>query len=387
MMGFHLKWVLVGVGALLFAVAGINYFHRVEPGGSKSPVAQEKEQAGRAGNAAKVQTMKPVRRDIASTLTVPGNVSPWFQTTLYAKVPGYLRAVNVDKGDVIRKGQLLAVIVAPEIEDQFRQAEADYRIKELTYERYLSVWRENHDIIAKQDVDLAEAAARAAKSLRDSRKTMMDYRKVTAPFDGVITARFADPGALIQAATGSASQAMPVFTIMKLDPVRVYVNVPQEVSIKAKEHIPAVVTVQELGGRAFKGSVTRSAKALDPTSRTLLLEIDLPNPKDLIHPGMFVGVTLSLETHQNALAVPPSAIVPGNSYEGKGPSLYTIVEGKAHRVGVTTGLDDGIWIEILDGLTGQEDVVVVGKGALQEGSPVEASPYSLPEGKPASQKL
>ena len=204
-----------------------------------------------------VQTLPVQRRDLARTLTLPGNVSPWLQATLYAKVPGYLKSMNADKGDVVKKGQLLAVLDAPEIEQQFQQADADYQIKQVTFERLRNVWRENPDVIAKQDVDLAEAAAKATKHLRDSRRSMLEYTKVFAPFDGTVTARFADPGAFIPAATGSATQSIPFFTVMDLDTIRIYVSVPQEAALWANQGVPAILTARELPGQDSRFQLNR----------------------------------------------------------------------------------------------------------------------------------
>ncbi|WP_447602649.1 efflux RND transporter periplasmic adaptor subunit [Nitrospira sp. Nam80] len=316
---------------------------------------------------------------------MPANISPWYQATLYGKVSGYLKWIGFDKGDIVKKGELLAVIDAPEIADQFHQAQADYDIKRVTYERYLSVWEENHDIIAKQDVDVAKAAALSAKHLRDSRKTLLDYTKVYAPFNGTITARFADPGALIQAATGSVTQAAPLFTIMDMETVRVYVNVPQEAAFLAKPDIPATLTVRELPDHRFEGVISRTTEALDPSTRTLLVEIDLPNKERVLQPGMFADVTLRLQHHPNALVIAPAAIVPEQGTQAK--SVFIVAHDRIKSVPIKTGIDDGVWVEILNGLTGNEDVVVVGKGGLNEGELVKASPYNLPAGKPARQKL
>lgn len=337
-----------------------------------------------AGSIHQVQVLKPQRRDISQTLTLPANISPWFQATLYGKVSGYVKWIGVDKGDVVKQGQLLAVMDAPEIEDQYKQAEADYAIKKVTYERYLNVWQDNHDIIAKQDVDVARAAAESAKHLRDSRRTLLEYTKVYAPFAGVITARFADPGALIQAATGSATQAVPLFTIMDMDTVRVYVNVPQESAHWAKPDVPATLVLRE-SGEEFQASITRTTEALDPATRTLLTEIDIPNNDRRLQPGMFVNASLHLRKHPNALAIPPAALA--TSGNGRDKSVFVIVNGKVKVAPVKTGIDDGVWVEILEGLTGEEDVVVVGKGGLREGQEVRAAPYNLPVGKPARQKL
>ncbi len=331
-----------------------------------------------------VQVLKAQRRDISQTLTLPANISPWYQATLYGKVSGYVKWIGVDKGDVVKQGQLLAIMDAPEIEDQYKQAEADYAIKKVTYERYLSVWEDNHDIIAKQDVDVAKAAAESAKHLRDSRKTLLEYTKVYAPFAGVITARFADPGALIQAATGSATQAVPLFTIMDMDMVRVYVNVPQESAQWVKPEVPVTLVLRE-SGEEIQASITRTTEALDPATRTLLAEIDIPNKDRRLQPGMFVNASLHLQKHPNALAIPPAALTPSGN--GREKSVFVVANGKVKLVPVKTGIDDGVWVEILQGLTGEEDVVVVGKGGLRDGQEVRAAPYNLPAGKPARQKL
>lgn len=330
-----------------------------------------------------VQTLPVQRRDLARTLTLPGNVSPWLQATLYAKVPGYLKSMNADKGDVVKKGQLLAVLDAPEVEQLFQQADADYQIKQVTFERLRNVWRENPDVIAKQDVDMAEAAAKASKHMRDSRRSMLEYTKVFAPFDGTVTARFADPGAFIPAATGSATQSIPFYTVMDLDIVRVYVSVPQEAALWANQGVPAILTARELPGQEIRGAITRTTNALDPSTRTLLVEIDLPNPNHRLRPGMFVTATLMLEEHPQALALPPAALVSGNT----GTSVFVVEGGTAKLVPVKTGLDDGTWVEVTEGLQQNMEVVVVGKTGLTDGQAVRASPYSLPTGKPANQKM
>ncbi|MGH7251499.1 MAG: efflux RND transporter periplasmic adaptor subunit [Nitrospiraceae bacterium] len=377
--------ILWGVGGiLLFGLAFIvlqeQHLTVAKPGAS----GQAGEAADSATGVVPVQVMKPQRRDIAATITLPANISPWYQATLYAKVPGYLTWMGFDKGDSVKKGELLAVIDAPEVEQQYRQAEADYAIKRITYERLHNVWKENPDVIAKQDVDVAEAAAEASKHLMDNRRAMLGYTKVYAPFSGVITARFADPGALIQSAATSATQAVPLYTIMDLDTVRVYVSVPQELALLAKPGVPTVLTFKELRGKEFKGSITRTTEALDPATRTLLVEIDMPNKERDLHPGMYVSATLYLREHPNALVVPPAAIETGGSNGGK--SVFLVEQGKARQVPIETDIDDGVWVEVVEGLTGNEDIVVVGKASLTDGQAVKASTYNLPEGKPSSQK-
>jgi RND family efflux transporter MFP subunit len=380
----RLKAILIAAAGLFLLVAAVVFFQGQHETGSVPEAVRATAPPGAPPTTHLVQVAKPQRRDIARTLTLPANISPWYRTTLYAKVSGYLKWIGFDKGDQVKKGQLLAVIDAPEVQDDYEQAEADYAIKKLTYERLLSVWKEKPDVIAKQDVDVAEAAAEGAKQLTERRRTFLEYTKVTAPFSGVITARFADPGALIQAATGSVTQATPLFTLMDMDPVRIYVSVPQESAMLAKPGVPTVLSVKELPDQEFKGSITRTTEALDPATRTLLVEIDVPNRDHRLQPGMFINATLYLERHQNALTIPPAAIESGKSINGK--SVFVVEGGKARRAPIKTSIDDGSWVEVVEGLTGNEDIVVVGKGNLQDGQAVTASAYDLPAGQPARQK-
>ena len=331
-----------------------------------------------------VQVTKATRQRLVYTVTLPANISPLYQTTLYAKVSGYLKWIGPDKGDHVKKDQVVAIIDAPEVEEQYQQAVADYKIKKLTFERLDKVWKESPDVIAKQDVDVAEAAYHGAKNLMQQRAAFRDYTKVHAPYDGIITARFADPGALIQVATTSATNAIPLFTIMDLETVRIYANVPQDDSPWIKPgHTHVTVTIKELPDRPFPGTITRSTLALDPSTRSLLVEVDLPNLDHTLRPGTYAEMAIDLREIPEALVLPPQAVISGP----KGKSVFVISQGKAKSVPVQTGITNGKWMEIVNGLDGSEDVVVVGKRKLLDGSPVQASPFKLPEAKPSQQKF
>jgi membrane fusion protein (multidrug efflux system) len=330
-----------------------------------------------------VQVVKPIRRDVAYSISLPANVAPLYQTTLYAKVSGYLKWIGPDKGDRVKKDQVLAIIDAPEVQEQYQQAVADYKIKKITYERLANVWKQTPDVIAKQDVDMAEAAFEGARHLMEQHMALRDYTKVRAPYSGTITARFVDPGALIQVAMTSSAGAIPLFTIMDLETVRVYANVPQEDTPWAKLGTPAVLTVKELPGRPFRGSVTRTTYALDPSTRSLLIEVDLPNPDQALQPGTFGELTLELRKSPNALVIPAGALIT----QGNNKVVFIADQGKAAQRKIQTGVSDGRWLEVVQGLTGTEDVVVVGKTQLSDGTAVRASPYNLPEGTPSVQKF
>ncbi|MBS0170054.1 MAG: efflux RND transporter periplasmic adaptor subunit [Nitrospira sp.] len=384
------RWL---AAAVLVALLGLGYWYWQDEAAPVQPALSEAQHAEQASAPAHpepdaapvdVQVLKPVRRDLVYAIKLPANVSPLYQTTLYAKVSGYLKWIGPDKGDAVKKNEVVAVIDAPEVEEQYQQAVSDYKIKKLTYERLAKVWKESPDVIAKQDVDVAEAAYQGAKHLMEQRVVMRDYTKVRAPYDGIVTARFADPGALIQIATSSATSAIPLFTIMDLNTVRIYANVPQDDSpwvIPGKT--AATVKVTELPGRSFTGRVTRSTLALDPSTRSLLVEVDLPNPDHALRPGTFAEVSLGLREIPQALVVPPQAVIS----TPKGKSVFIVEDGKAKSVAVQTGITDGQWMEITSGLGGDEDVVAVGKRRLLDGSPVQPSPFHLPEAKPSQQKF
>ena len=377
---------LIGAGIVLLQHSeGVPVGSEAEPNAappsSADPSPASELQSG--AHVIDVQVVKPTRRDVTYSITLPANVSPLYQTTLYAKVSGYLKSIGPDKGDRVKKNDILAVIDAPEVEEQYQQAVADYQIKKITYNRLSNVWKETPDVIAKQDVDMAQAALEGARHLMEQRVALRDYTKVRAPYDGTITARFADPGALIQVATSSSSGAIPLFTIMNLETVRVYANVPQEDTPWAKTGVPAALTVKELPGQIFTGTVTRTTRALDPSTRSLLIEVDLPNSDHALHPGTFGELTLQLRTSPDALVVPAGALIA----QGNSTVVFIVDQGRAIQRMIKTGLSDGRWVEVLDGLNGMEDVVVVGKSKLVEGASVRPSPYNLPEGEPSVQKF
>jgi membrane fusion protein (multidrug efflux system) len=327
--------------------------------------------------------LKPERRDLMYSVRLPATLSPIAQVTIYAKVSGYLKSIYVDKGDTVRAGQLLAVIDNPELGQKFQQAKSEYAIKKLTYDRLANVRKENADVIAQQDVDVSEGAYLRAKHALEELQSTLAYTNVRAPFGGVITARFADAGALVQAATSSATQALPLLTLMNMSTIRVYANVSQNDAALVKPGIPSFVSIAQLPGRRFEGTVTRTTGALDPTTRTMLVEMHLPNKEGMLQPGMFAEAVLQLKRHPNALALPPAALV----LDSMGTAVFVVEGDKVKKVPIRTGIDDGVWVEVTEGLTGGENVVVVGKSRLTDGTAVAAAPYNIPPGKSASQQF
>ncbi len=298
-------------------------------------------------------------------IDLPATVHGYVETPIYAKVAGYLKAINVDKGDRFHAGDLLAVIDAPELDKQVADMEADYQIKVITDRRDQAVVKTG--ALSKEEADVAHAEAMKAKATLGQYRALQAYEKITAPVDGLVTARYVDPGALIpQASTGNGA---PIVGIATLQPVRVYADVPQNLTPFIKDDTPAYVTVFEYPKRHFEGKVSRHPDALAASTRTMLVEVDMPNPDEALLPGMYA--TLHLEVPELDVArVPDDALVfrAGKVY------VPTVRNGHLHLAEVTLGADNGREVEIASGISDQ-DVVALNLGqAVQEGDAVQPVP-------------
>ncbi len=325
-----------------------------------------------------VMVIRPQRGDIIRSITLPGDLVGLYQSTLYAKVTGYLKSISVDKGDWVKEGQVLADIEVPELEQRLARAKADMEVQHLTYQRLEQVWKSDPRLVARQDVDIAQGKYFEAKAQTDELEAMVSYTKIIAPFDGVITGRFVDPGALIKAGgeqttsapdQGSAHPSggsSPVLSLALIDTMRTYVYVPQDGVESIRRGMPARLTLQDLPGRSFEGSVTRYSNSLDLGTRTMLTEIDLKNPAHELYPGMYANVTLELERHRDVLKLPESAI--GASPDGK----YVMIaqDGKLRKQDVTVGMNTGKSAEIVHGLSGRETVVATLDPSIVPDEPV-----------------
>ncbi|MGD1028565.1 efflux RND transporter periplasmic adaptor subunit [Candidatus Binatus soli] len=312
-----------------------------------------------------VVVIRPQRGDMIRSITLPGDLVGLYQSTLYAKVTGYLKSISVDKGDWVKNGQVLAEIEVPELQQRLARARADLEVQHLTYQRLEQVWKSDPRLVARQDVDIAHGKYFEAKAQMDELEAMVSYTKIVAPFDGVITGRFVDPGALIKAGGEQTTSApdqgsahpnggtSPVLSLALIDTMRTYVYVPEDGVGSIRRGTPAKLTLRDLPGRSFEGSVARYSNSLDLGTRTMLTEIDLKNPRHELYPGMYANVTLELERHRDALKLPEAAI--GDSPGGK----YVMIaqDGKLRRQDVTVGINTGNSVEIVHGLGGGETVV------------------------------
>lgn len=318
--------------------------------------------------AVKTTHLKP--GPITRSVTLPGEIKPYQQATLFAKVAGYLKAINVDKGDQVKEGMLLAEIEVPELIAERARYHAEVEVADIDFKRLSESQKKAPDLVVPQTVDDARGKLDVAKANLDRTETLLNYSKIVAPFSGVITRRFVDPGAFIPAATsGSTPQSAALVTLTDFNRIRLQVAVPEvEASFVAADE-PVTFTVEGLPGKNFGGKVTRYSYALDEASKTMLAEIELENPKLELRPGMYATVKIGLEHKEDAPLLPVEALVT----EKAGNSVFVVNEGKARKTRVQTGFNDGTQVEILKGVNPDQQVILGGKQAPNDGQPVTIS--------------
>ena len=311
-------------------------------------------------------------------ISLPGAIQPFAEAPIYARTSGYLKRRLVEMGARVKTGQLLAEIDAPELEQQLAQArsdlataEANARLAQITADRYRDLVKT--DSVSQQDADNASGALDARKAAVESARHNVQrleqlhaFTRICAPFDGVITARNTDVGALIDPGASGGS-ARELFHIASTDTLRVFVNVPQVYSRVARPGIPAELTLTEFPGRRFAGTLARTAEAIDPASRTLLVEVDVANPKGELLPGAFAEVHFKLPTPATTMVVPVNALM----FRSEGLRVAVVRgDNRVAMVAVTLGRDFGTEAEILSGLTGDERVVNNPPDSLIDGQTV-----------------
>ncbi len=315
--------------------------------------------------------------------TLPGNVTAFTDSPIYARTSGYLTRWYYDIGAHVTKGALLAEIATPELDQQLRQAEADLATAQATASNAKTQADRYSDLVktqavSQQDTDTfvnqaasTAAAVRSAQANAQRLRELQSFEKVYAPFDGVVTARNVDTGQLVQ--EGSSSE---LFHMQALQTLRVYTNVPQLYTPAAKVGSKFAITFPEFPGKTFQGTLVRTARAIDPTSRTLLVELDIDNRAAEVLPGSLAQVHFNTPVVNQTYVVPVSALI----FRREGLRLATLVEGnKAHLVPVTIGQDDGATAQILTGISANDKVIQDPPDSLIEGEVV--SPQNSGSGK------
>jgi RND family efflux transporter MFP subunit len=346
-----------------------------------------------------VSTVSPQRAPDVVELPLPGSMQAILETGIWARTNGYLQARYVDIGDRVNKGQLLAEIDTPEVDQQLMQAiatmaqdkanvvklEADLGLARTTLQRYVAA---GAGTVSKQQIDertsgvtTAEKAVDAARATVNADDAnvhrlleLQSFQKVYAPFDGIITVRNVDPGSLITA--GSTTGTTMLFSLAQVDVLRIFVFVPQSNAPDIKVGESAKVSVRELPGRSFTGKVTRTAGAIDPASRTLLTEVDVPNPEGVLLSGSYATVRFRIQRPDPPLVIPQSALL----IDANGVRVALVdPDGSLHYRPVHIGRDSGNTVEVLSGLA-PTDVLATGLSPnVADGSRVTvAKPASKP---------
>ena len=317
-----------------------------------------------------VKLVAAKKGDATRSILLPANVLPYQQATLYAKVAGYVKTVNVDKGDSVQAGVLLADIEVPELIADRAKYKAELDVADLDYKRTSDAQKKAPDLVVPLTVDTAKSKYDIAKANLERTETLLGFAKITAPFSGVITRRYVDPGAFIPAATsGSTAQSAALFTVMDFGKVRVQAAVPELEVPFIKAGLPVKVMVEELPSAKIDGTLTRFSHALDDATRTMLAEIELPNPEGALRPGMYANVRITVERKSDALILPTDAVL----FERGRTSVFTMADNKARRTTVKTGFNDNGSVEMLDGVKLGDSVIVIGKQVIADGQPVKVS--------------
>jgi len=355
-----------------------------------------------------VSVAKITRGDLSQTLTLAAEFRPFQEIEVHAKVAGYVKSINVDVGDRVTAGQLLAVLEIPELQDdmttaqagvkrsqeEVNRAEADlartesaHEVAHLSSTRLAAVMKQRPNLVAQQDIDeaqgrdrVAEAQVATAKAAvaaaqeqlavaranENKTKTLFAYARITAPFAGVVTHRYADTGAMIEAGTSSQSQAMPVVRLSQNNLLRLTIQVPESAVSRIHLGAPVDVTVQALG-RTFQGKVARFSERLNLDTRTMETEVDVPNPKLELVPGMYAYASITTDEARDVVVAPVQAI---DREDEKATVMIVGADGRLESRVVTTGLESPDRVEVRNGVQPGDLVVIGSRAQLKAGNTV-----------------
>ena len=325
-----------------------------------------------------VSVVAPQHAAPSQEIVLPGNVQPYVTAPIFSRTNGYLQAWYFDIGAHVKKGQLLAVIATPEVDQQLGQsrsnlstAEANLRLAEITKTRYEDLLKTH--AVSQQDVDNAVGAYNANKSIVEADQAnvkqleaLQSFEKIYAPFDGIITARNTDVGALVDSGSGGGVKT-DLFHLSQVDRLRVYVNVPEEYSQAITSGLTAELTLAEFTGTTFTGKLVRTSEAINYETRTLLAEVDVTNPTGKLLSGSYAEVYFKVPGKVSTYILPTETLL----FRKEGLRIAVVKDGKAQLLPVTPGRDFGDTIEIISGLQGNESVMVSPPDSVVNGEKVQ----------------
>jgi RND family efflux transporter MFP subunit len=332
-----------------------------------------------------VSVVLPKQAAPAQEIILPGNVQPFITAPIYSRTNGYLKKWYFDIGAHVKQGELLAVIETPEVDQQLQQArsnlltaEANLELASITKARYQGLLKSN--AVSQQDADNAVGAYNANKAIVQADKAaveqfaaLVSFEKIYAPFDGVITARNTDIGDLINSGS-SGGVKTDLFHIAQPGKLRVYVNVPEEYSRGIKVGMAAGLNLAEFPGQRFQGKLVRTADAINMTTRTLLVEIDVDNPAGTLLTGSYAEVHLAIPAQASTYLIPVNSLL----FRSEGLRVGIVKDGKVVFSALTPGHDFGDQIEIVSGLKSDDQVIVNPPDSIVSGQEVQIVQATLP---------
>lgn len=382
------RWFFIGAAVLLVGALAIGFWRHYTLHAQVMSAAEQRRDFVPSVRVAPVRASAPT-----ISVTWPGNTEAFAQANIYARASGYISKRNVDIGSKVKTGDLLVEITAPEVEHQIAQAEATLAqlqaaqlqakanrdLAQVTWDRdnplvkegWVTKQQGDTDRLSLEARDAAVAVAQANVVAQQAQLKVLnqqkDYQSVVAPFEGVITARNVDIGSLVQA---DAASGTFLFTLMRSDVLRIQLYVPQDEALGVTPGVEAIVRVPEIPGRDFPGTVTRIADALQPGTRTLLTEIDVPNSDRALSPGLYCNVELKIPRKTPSLIVPSDAVV----FNSAGLTVAVVENGVAHFHKITVARDFGTTVEVTEGVKEGDQVILNPAVDLTDGAKVQIKP-------------
>jgi RND family efflux transporter MFP subunit len=371
----------IGLGVYVIAAAAVIFVIVIGFGFvSRKKAEADLEQVTAKAAIATVNVVYPKSGAPNNEIILPGNTQAFTDAPIFARTNGYVKSWYFDIGARVKKGQLLAVIETPEVDQQLQQARADLqtaqanlRQAEITADRWQALWKTNS--VSKQETDVAVSAFQAMKATVDANTSnvrrleeLQGFQKVYAPFDGVITARNTDIGALINSGA-STTPGQEIFHLAAINTLRVFVAVPQLYSQAVRPGATASLTLDEFPGKIFSGTIARNSNSIDLASRTLLVEVDVDNRNGTLLPGAYVRVHLKLPESVTSVTIPANTLL----FRSEGLRVGVVRNGKAELVPVTIGRDYGSSVEIVSGLQATDAVIVNPSDSLTSGTTVRVN--------------
>ena len=370
-------WVVVGVLAVVLLVVIILGIL------SRAAAEHSLKQRTEAAAILDVAVIRPVVTSTTPEIALPGNTQAYVDTPIYARTNGYLRKWYFDIGAHVKKGQLMATIETPEVDQQLQVAQADLKsaqanlnLAKTTSTRYVNLLK--LDSVSKQETDQAvsdetakTAAVEASMAAVRRLEQLQSFERIYAPFDGIVTARNTDIGALIDAGSGSA-QPRDLFRLASTGLIRVFVPVPEAYAPDITDGGKAYLTLDEFPNKRFEGTITRNSSAIDPLSRTLNVEVDVPNAQGLVLPGAYVFVHFTTPVHADTVSIPANTLL----FRAQGLQVGVVRENHVHLLPVSIAHDSGATVEIRSGLTPTDRVILDPSDSLAEGQEVHITEKS-----------